>query len=114
MVNPGKAMNADPALSQLQLFDPRSEASYTIEAVVHITQTPRHLIGVYCRHGLISPVAPPDRDGWRFDDEAIRQLRQLEQMRAEFGLEIPALRAFMALRREVDRLRDEVRFLRRR
>ena len=107
-------MNADEALSEMQLFEPDSETVYTIESVVHIAHVPRHLIAVYCRYGLIAPVAPPERDGWLFDDEAIRDLRQIEQLRTAYNLEIPALRAFMALRREVEQLREEVRFLRRR
>jgi len=98
--------------SALQRFEPVSEDIYSIEAVVHITQTPRHLIAVYCRHGLIAPIAPPEREGWQFDDEAIRELRRIECLRSEFGLELPALRMVVALRREIERLREEVRFLR--
>jgi hypothetical protein len=107
-------MNENPrnTATTLQPFEPRPEDVYTIEAVVHITQTPRHLIAVYCHHGLISPLAPPERDGWQFDDEAIRELRRIERLRAEFGLELPALRLVVELHREIERLREEVRFLR--
>ena len=72
--------------SALQRFEPVRDAVYSIEAVVHITQTPRHLIAVYCRHGLIAPLAPPEIEGWRFDDDAIRALRRLEGLRTELGL----------------------------
>ena len=65
----------------LQLFEPMSNDLYSIEAVVHITQTPRHQIAVYCRHGLITPVTDPERDGWWFDHEAIRMLRRIECLR---------------------------------
>jgi DNA-binding transcriptional MerR regulator len=98
--------------SALQRFEPMPEKVYSIEAVVHITQTPRHLIAVYCRHGLITPIAPPESEGWQFDDEAIRELRRIECLRTEFGLPLPALRMMTELQREVERLRDEVRFLR--
>ena len=100
------------AASTLQRFEPAPQDVYSIEAVVHITQTPRHLIAVYCRHGLIAPIAPPEREGWQFDDEAIRELRRIESLRAEFSLELPALRMVVELRREIERLREEVRFLR--
>ena len=98
--------------SALQPFEPAPQDLYSIEAVVHITQTPRHSIAVYCRHGLIAPIAPPERGGWQFDDEAIRDLRRIESLRAEFGLELPALRMVLELYREIERLRAEVRFLR--
>lgn len=98
--------------SALQRFEPAAADVYSIEAVVHITQTPRHLIAVYCRYGLISPIAPPEREGWQFDDEAIHELRRLRSLRAEFGLPLPALRMLAEQRREIARLREEVRFLR--
>lgn len=97
---------------ELQRFEPASKEVYSIEAVVHITQTPRHLIAVYCRYGLIAPVAQPEYDGWYFDDETIRELRRIERLRGEFGLDLPALRLIVEMRRELDRLRSEVRFLR--
>lgn len=101
-----------PTSSTLQPFEPVPEEVYSIETVVHLTQTPRHLIAVYCRHGLITPLGPPETEGWQFDDEAIRELRRLECLRTEFGLPLPALRMMVELQREVERLRIEVRFLR--
>jgi DNA-binding transcriptional MerR regulator len=104
--------NAPDPSSTLQLFEPLADEVYSIEAVVHITQTPRHLIAVYCRQGLIAPITSPESDGWWFDDEAIRELRYLHRLRDELRLELPALRAVVELRREVEQLREEVRFLR--
>ena len=103
--------NASDPSSTLQLFEPVAEEVYSIEAVVHITQTPRHLIAVYCRHGLIAPIGPPEHDGWLFDDEAIRELRHFQRLRDELRLELPALRVFVKLQREIERLKKEVRFL---
>ena len=62
----------ESASSAPQSFESRAEAVYSIETVVQITQMPRHQIAVYCRHGVISPVTTPEREGWWFDDEAIR------------------------------------------
>ena len=104
--------NAPDTSSTLQRFEPVAEEVYSIEAVVHLTQTPRHLIAVYCRHGLIAPIAPPERGGWLFDDEAIRELRHLQRLRDELRLELPALCVVVEMRREIEQLREEVRFLR--
>jgi hypothetical protein len=98
--------------STLQVFETGPEDVYPIEIVAHLTHTPRHLIAVYCRHGLIAPVAPPERGGWWFDEEAIFELRRLNFLRAEYGLEPSALRVLVNMHRELDRLRAEVRFLR--
>ena len=97
----------------LQPFEPMGEDVYSIETVVHITRTPRHQIAVYCRHGLIAPVTAPERDGWRFDHEAIRALRRIECLRAEYNMNLAGLRVISELLREVERLREEVRALRR-
>jgi DNA-binding transcriptional MerR regulator len=97
----------------LQPFEPMVEDVYSIETVVHITQTPRHQIAVYCRHGLISPVTAPGREGWWFDHEAIRVLRRIECLRVDYDMNLAGLRVISELFREVERLREEVRALRR-
>lgn len=96
-----------------QPFEPKLEDVYSIETVVQITQTPRHQIAVYCRHGLISPVTAPEREGWWFDDEAIRMLRRIERLRVDYDMNLAGLRVISELFREVERLREEVRALRR-
>ena len=96
----------------LQPFEPMATDVYSIETVVHITQTPRHQIAVYCRHGLISPISAPERDGWWFDLEAIRALRRIESLRVDYDLNLASLRVISALLIEVERLREEVRALR--
>ncbi len=97
----------------LQLCEPMAADVYSIETVVHITHTPRHQIAVYCRHGLISPVTAPERDGWWFDQEAIRVLRRIECLRVDYDMNLAGLRVISALFCEVERLREEVRALRR-
>jgi DNA-binding transcriptional MerR regulator len=107
-------MNATPsaAATAVQIFQPAPDIAYSIDAVAHLTQTPRHLIAVYCRHGLVVPLAPPEREGWWFDGEAIRTLRQLDRLRRELGVNLQGLRVLAGLLDEIERLRDEARFLR--
>src|SRR3954464_12319655 len=90
--------------SALQEFDPLPEDIYSIETVVQLTQASRHQIAVYCRHGLISPISIPEREGWWFDHESIRQLRQLEALRDDYAMNLEALRITAKLVREVERL----------
>lgn len=97
------------ASTELTAFDPMGEGVYSIETVVQMTQTTRHQIAVYCRHGLIAPVTEPERDGWWFDQEAIRMLRRIECLRADYGLNLAGLRVVSELYCEVERLREEVR-----
>ncbi|MGH8020120.1 MAG: chaperone modulator CbpM [Opitutaceae bacterium] len=104
----------DPdASTALQAFEPMEEDLYSIEAVVRITQMPRHQIAVYCRHGLVSPVTAPEREGWWFDHEAIRVLRRIEYLRVDYDMSLAGLRVISELLREIEQLREEVRALRR-
>ncbi len=97
----------------LQLYEPTGEIGYSIETVVSLTQTPRHQIAVYCRHGLIAPVNEPEREGWRFDHETIRVLRRIGTLRTNYALNLDGLCAVAELLKELEALRAEVRFLRR-
>jgi DNA-binding transcriptional MerR regulator len=89
------------------------EVTYlAIETVAEITRTSRHLIVVYCRHGLIRPVANPEESGWLFDEEVIHRLRRIETLRAQFGMNLDGVRMFLELSNDLDELRNELRFWR--
>ena len=97
----------------LELFEPAPENVYSIEQAAHLAQVSRRLIAVYFRYGLVSPAADPDLGGWYFDDEAIRTLRQIERLRNSLGLSLMAVKLVFDLKHELERLRQELRFLRR-
>jgi hypothetical protein len=96
----------NPTLA-MRRFEAEPKGIYSIEAVALITQTPRRLIAIYCRDGLIAPVAPPERDGWRFDGDSVCALRRIEELREEFDLNLRTLRMIAGLWRENERLREE-------
>lgn len=102
----------DPAALQetaLEPFEPVADDIYSIETVVHITQTPRHQIAVYCHHGIVSPVTTPERDGWWFDHDAIRALQRIETLRVDYAMNLAGLRAISEMLRELKQLRAQVR-----
>ena len=98
-------------ISALELFRPGPETTYSIEEAARLAQVPRRLIAVYFRHGLVSPAADPDLGGWYFDDEGIRTLRQIGRLRNSLGMDLAAVKLVLELTHEVERLRQEVRFL---
>ncbi len=100
-------------ISALELFEPAPETIYSIEEAARLAQLPRRLIVVYSRHGLVSPAVDPDLSGWYFDDEGIRTLRRIERLRSSLGMSLMAVKLVLELGHEVERLRQEVRFLRR-
>jgi hypothetical protein len=96
----------------LELYEPNPAEVYTLEQVVRFTHLPRRQIVLFCRHGLVAPVMAPDAGGWTFNDEGIRRLRRLAELRAAYHLNLRALRLVAELFDEVERLREELRFLR--
>jgi len=89
-----------------------AHAIYTIEKVERITRISRDRIVLYYQHGLVSPVRATKRE-ILFDEEAVQKLRQITFLLSEYGINHQGLREFVSLMDEVERLREEVRFLRR-
>ncbi len=108
-------MNLPPIASSvtaIDLYEPNPGMTYSIEAAAQMARVSRRLIAIYYQYGLVSPVTDPDAGGWQFNDEAIRMIRRIEQLRTTCGMNIAALKLLVELMREVERLREEVRFLR--
>jgi DNA-binding transcriptional MerR regulator len=96
----------------VQLFEPDPQTVYTIDAAEQIAHVPRRSILVYYRHGLVTPVADPDSEGYYFDDEAIRALRRIEYLHNTRGINLEGIKIIFHLMGEVERMRSELRFLR--
>jgi DNA-binding transcriptional MerR regulator len=86
---------------------------YTIETVERITHLSRERIVLYYEHGLVSPVRAAKKKELFFDEEGIHKLRRIAFLLSEYGINHQGLRQFVSLMDEVERLREEVRFLRR-
>ena len=106
-------MNAfdETRLRALQHFEPDPRAVYTIETAARLVHLPRRMILIYCKHGLISPVADPECGGYYFNDEAIRDLRRIEYLRTVCGINLVGIKMILRLMNEAERLRTEVRSL---
>ncbi|HUB66449.1 MAG TPA: chaperone modulator CbpM [Candidatus Methylacidiphilales bacterium] len=84
---------------------------YSIEMVERITRVSKDRILVYQRHGIISAISPRGKP--RFDDEAVHKLRRISRLLSEYGVNEKGAVVLSSLLDEVERLREEIRFLRR-
>ncbi|MCX8090086.1 MAG: MerR family transcriptional regulator [Verrucomicrobiae bacterium] len=96
----------------LQLYEPDAHLLYTLEEAARLAHVPRRWIAIYYLHGLVAPVMDPDSGGWFFNDEAIRRLRRVEQLRQAHGVSLPIIRLVLELEAEIERLQRELRFWR--
>ncbi len=102
-----------PLALALELFLPSPNVLYSLDATAHLAGVPRRSILIYCRAGLVRPVFQPPHGVMAFTEEAIYTVRRIEDMRAVHGIGIPWIKAMLSLRKELEVLRAEVRFLRR-
>ena len=98
----------------LELFQPKPNVLYSLDATAHLAGVPRRSILIYCRVGLVRPVVQPPYGVMEFTEEAIYIVRKSEHLRAAHGLDLTWLKTMFDLLDEVERLRAELRFLDRR
>ena len=106
-------MNGFEAVVQtVQVFDPELGRLYSLDAAAYLTGVSRRAVLLYCRSGLIQPRVEPNYGSLLFDDDAIRTIRQAETFRVQSGSSVGGVRLVFELMREVESLRQELRFLR--
>ena len=106
-----QTISAGPVGRSLDIFQPKPNVFYSLDATVQLAGVPRRSILIYCRAGLVRPVVQPPYGVLEFTEEAICTLRRIEQLRAH-GLELDWLKTMFDLFNEVERLRAELRFWR--
>ncbi len=100
--------------AELTLFQPHPCTLYSLEVTCELTGATRRSILRYYRQGLIEPVFLPPYGVMAFDARAIHAIRQIEWLRAEFELNLPAIKLIVSLTEELRRLRAELEFWRQR
>ena len=101
-----------PPPRALELFQPKPNVLYSLDATAHLAGIPRRSILIYCRAGLVRPVVQPPYGVMKFTEEAIYTMRQIEYLRTVHGLDLVWIKTMFDLLDEVERLRAELRFLR--
>ena len=96
----------------LNLFQPKPNVLYSLDAAAHLAGVPRRSILIYCRADIIRPVFQPPYGEMKFTEEAIRTVRRIEPLRTVHNIDVAWLKTMLDLLDEVERLRAELRFLR--
>ena len=107
-----RVVSDNPSIVALELFQPKPDVFYSLDAAARLAGVPRRHILIYCRSGLIRPTFQPPYGVMEFTEEAIYTVRRIERLRTVHGLDIAWIKVLFELLDEVERLRSEVRFLR--
>lgn len=85
--------------------------NYSEQEASALTGVRPDLLRYYCRIGLLGRERALEKNPI-FDDTAVYEIRRVEGLRAEFGINRRALPLFCDLLRRVERLQNEIRYLR--
>ncbi|MGD0059604.1 MAG: MerR family transcriptional regulator [Verrucomicrobiia bacterium] len=107
-----RSVQDGPSSIALELFQPKPNVLYSLDAAAHLAGVPRRSILIYYRAGLVRPVVHPPYGVMEFTEEAIHTLRQIEYLRSVHDVDLAMLKTMFELLDEVERLRAELRFLR--
>ena len=87
-------------------------ATYSLEDAARLGGVHPEMLRYYCRLGVLGETRAQPEAELAFDDDALFELRRFEHQRRHHGIDRNTLRLICGLRRDVDRLQAEVRFLR--
>ncbi len=76
-----RSVRDGPSSIALELFQPKPNVLYSLDAAAHLAGVPRRSILIYYRAGLVRPVFHPPYGVMEFTEEAIHTLRQIEYLR---------------------------------
>jgi DNA-binding transcriptional MerR regulator len=105
------AYPASKILARIEIVEAAS-AAYPLDAAALMTGVHPEMLRYYCRLGLLGTRRAGTEREPTFDDNALYDIRRIEHYRRHHGVSRRALPLVFALLREVERLENEVRFLR--
>ncbi len=87
-------------------------AVYSLEDAARLANLHPEMLRFYCQQGFFGEALAQPESELTFDDDALYELRRFEHYRLRHGVNRKAMRLIAGLSREVERLQNELRFLR--
>jgi DNA-binding transcriptional MerR regulator len=99
------------ALIRLRILSPTRQAPYTLDELASLGGVPPALVQRYFDEGLLEAVAGNSRTAWFFDDNALFELRRIQRLRRELGVNIAGVAVIRDLLEQIDELKAELEHL---
>ena len=100
------------AVIRLRMVSPSKEAPYTIEDLARRAGVTPALVQRYLDEGLLAPIAGNARTSWFFDDNALFELRRIQRLRHDLGVNIAGVAVIHELLQQIEELKMELEKLR--
>ena len=104
--------STEMAVICLHIVSPSNQAPYTLEELARLGGVSPALVQRYVDEGLIDPIAGNVRTAFFFDDNALFELRRIQRLRRELGVNIAGVAVIHELQRQIDELKAELDRLR--
>lgn len=104
--------SASMAIIRLRMVSPSNQAPYSMEELARLSGVSPALVQRYLDEGLLEPTAGNARTAWFFDDSALFELRRIQRLRSELGVNIAGIAVIRELQRQIDELQAELDRLR--
>jgi DNA-binding transcriptional MerR regulator len=104
--------STEMAVIRLHMVSPSNQAPYTLEELARLGGVSPALVQRYVDEGLIDPIAGNVRTSFFFDDNALFELRRIQRLRRELGVNIAGVAVIHELQRQIDELKTELDRLR--
>ena len=100
------------AVIRLRMVSPSNEGPYSLEDLARLADMSPALAQRYSDEGLIQPIAGNARTAWFFDDDALYELRLIQRLRRELGVNVAGVAIIRELQRQITELKAEIERLR--
>ena len=97
---------------RLHIVSPANEAPYSLDDLARLAGISPALVQRYFDEGFIEPIAGNPRTAWFFDDNALFEVRRIERLRGDLGVNIAGVGVILELQRQIDELQAELDRLR--
>lgn len=104
--------SSDGAHEELAPFQPEPGMVYSLETTASHAGVTRRTLLIYWKHGMVQPREQSPDEAPSFTDEAIQRIRRIEMLRKTHGANLASVKIILNLSQEVERLREELDFLR--
>jgi len=104
--------STEMAVIRLHMVSPSNQAPYALEELARLGGVSPALVQRYMDEGLIDPIAGNVRTSFFFDDNALFELRRIQRLRRELGVNIAGVAVIHELQRQIDELKAELDRLR--
>jgi|SRR5688572_7043535 len=105
-------MDTEMAVIRLHIVSPSNQAPYTLEELARLGGVSPALVQRYFDEGLLPAVAGNARTSWFFDDNTLFELRRIQRLRRELGVNIAGVAVIHELLQQIEELKAELEKLR--